>query len=84
MSKFSKKAASFGLIFAAIVFVSSMAPVQALTIAETQAQIDTLLAQIQTMQAQLGAQGAGTTSYTFTKNLTLGTTDAEVKRSSSS
>ena len=79
MSKFSKKAASFGLIFAAIVFVSSMAPVQALTIAETQAQIDTLLAQIQTMQAQLGAQGAGTTSYTFTKNLTLGTTDAEVK-----
>lgn len=79
MSKFSKKAASFGLVFVAIALVLSLAPVQALTIAETQAQIDTLLAQIQTMQAQLGAQGAGTTSYTFTKNLTLGTTDAEVK-----
>jgi hypothetical protein len=81
MSKFSKKAASFGLIFATVAFTLSLsvAPVQALTIAETQAQIDTLLAQIQTMQAQLGAQGAGTTSYTFTKNLTLGTTDAEVK-----
>jgi hypothetical protein len=79
MSKFSKKAASFGLVFVTVAFMLSMAPVQALTIAETQAQIDTLLAQIQTMQAQLGAQGAGTTSYTFTKNLTLGATDAEVK-----
>lgn len=66
-----KKIALVALV--AIVLVPS---VQAQSASDLQAQITALLAQIQTLQAQLG-QGT-TTSATFTKDLTLGSRGDEV------
>ncbi|MEK7624345.1 MAG: hypothetical protein AAB404_01270 [Patescibacteria group bacterium] len=53
---------------------------QAATVDELQAQINTLLAQIQLLQTQLGStQGQQTSSFSFTKDLTLGSKGDDVK-----
>jgi peptidoglycan hydrolase-like protein with peptidoglycan-binding domain len=80
MSKMTKKIVSVGLAVSTTVWLmgASFAPVasaQAVT-------IETLLAQIQLLTAQLnamkGAATAGTSSYTFTRNLTVGSKGADV------
>ncbi|MEK7513156.1 MAG: peptidoglycan-binding domain-containing protein, partial [Patescibacteria group bacterium] len=63
-----------------ITTVSLSAPVAfGQTTADLQAQIAALLAQITALQAQLNASTSGpTTSYTFTRNLTVGSRGADV------
>jgi len=78
----SRKISSFAISLATVVFLSgSIMPVAgAATVDELQAQITALLAQITALQAQLSsAQGTTTTSYSFTKDLTLGSTGDDVK-----
>ena len=55
-------------------------PAQAQTTADLQAQIAALLAQIQQLQAQLGASSgtSATTAYNFTSDLTVGSRGADV------
>ncbi len=81
MSNFSRKAAAVGLAIAtAAWFGGSVLSASAATTSDLQAQIAALLAQIQTLQAQLNAaQGNTTSSYTFSKDLTLGSKGADVK-----
>jgi hypothetical protein len=76
-------------IFATVTLVASAAmmasPAAALTAAELQAQIDSLLATIASLQAQLSAVDGGSGSVTgctitsFTRNLTVGSSGADVK-----
>jgi len=83
MSKTKQKIASFGLSIATIVtFSGSLMPIaSAQTTADLQAQIAALLAQIQQLQAQLSSNNGGSmsSSYNFTRNLTLGSTGEDVK-----
>lgn len=81
MSKLAQKLASVGIAAITVVSLSGVAPAFAVTTAELQAQIAALLAQIQTLQAQLSASTGGTTvtSATFTRNLTVGSTGSDVK-----
>ena len=53
---------------------------QAATVSELQAQINALLSQIQLLQTQLGlTQSQQTSSFSFTKDLTLGSKGDDVK-----
>lgn len=84
MNKSFKKVASVALTFSTAVYLFGAAaiPAGAQSTADLAAQIAALLAQIQTLQAQLAAQsggGAVASSYSFTRNLTVGSTGADVK-----
>src|SRR3989338_6006244 len=52
---------------------------QAQSVDALQAQIASLLAQITALQAQIGASTGGSMSYTFTRDLTVGSTGDDVK-----
>ncbi len=70
-----------GFAMAVSVFVPSLAGAQ--TSADLQAQINSLLATIASLQSQLAGQGGSTapamaTGYTFNTNLTMGSTGADV------
>jgi len=77
----TKKIISVGVSLTTAVWLSGatmLIPVaQAATIAELQAQINALLAQIQLLQTQLSA-AQGTTSTSFTRDLTLGSKGDDV------
>ena len=81
----TKKIISVALSITTAVWLSGaamVAPVQAATTVELQAQIATLLAQIQQLQAQLGSTTGTSTavsSYNFTRSLTVGSKGADVK-----
>jgi hypothetical protein len=79
----SKKLVSAALTATTLVWAFGMAvlPASAQTTASLQAQIQALLAQITQLQAQMGTTSSQTTttsSYSFTKDLTLGSTGADV------
>ncbi|MDP2650669.1 MAG: peptidoglycan-binding domain-containing protein [bacterium] len=80
MSKFSTKAVAAGVSVATAAWLSGAAMfvpvVGAQTTADLQAQITDLLAKITALQAQLGAS---TSTYSFTRSLTVGSTGADVK-----
>ena len=68
-----------GVVGAAMVFGTVALPASAQTTAELTAQINSLLAMIAQLQAQIAGQGGATTGgTTFTKDLTIGSTGAEV------
>jgi hypothetical protein len=77
-----KKITSIGVSLTTAIWLSGalMMPVaQAATVDELQAQINALLAQIQALQTQLAsAQGTSGSSYSFTKDLTLGSKGDDV------
>lgn len=84
MSKFSKKFVSGALSITTGVWLSGalmFVPVaHGQSVTDLQAQISALLAQIQQLQAQLSSQtGGGSSSYTFTRDLTVGSTGDDVK-----
>src|SRR3989344_4874369 len=60
----------------AMALVAGAVPAGAQTTADLQSQIAALLAQVQALTAQLNAQGGA--SVTFTRNLTVGSTGADV------
>ena len=78
MKNFVKIASVVLVLAMAVTFVSVS---KAQTTADLQAQIAALLAQIQTLQSQLSSQGGSTTgssSYTYSANLTVGSKGADV------
>src|SRR3989338_1294787 len=75
-SKTAKIAAGFVGFALALFFVVTPVTTQAQTTAELQAMINTLLAQIAALQAQIGGGSSG--SATFNADLTLGSTGADV------
>lgn len=84
-SKFAKVVAGFVGFAMAFSFVVTPVTASAATAAELQAQINSLLATIQSLQSQLssttGGSSTGTTSstgYTFNTNLSLGSRGADV------
>jgi len=88
MSKLSKKAVSIGLSLTTVIWLSgavlaipqAIPQANAATIEELTAQIAGLLASIQLLQAQLNvAQGTPSSSYNFTRDLTLGSKGDDVK-----
>ena len=86
MSNTIKKISAIGLSLATAAWLSGAAmalPVaQGATVDELQAQIAALLAQIQSLQSQLGSATTGGSSVsvpTITRDLTLGSTGADVK-----
>lgn len=82
MSKIARKLGVAAIALLTIVSVSGITPAAAQTTAELQAQITALLAQISALQAQLGGStttGGTTTTYNFTRDLTLGSTGEDVK-----
>jgi len=81
MSNFSRKAVAVGLsLTTAVWFAGSVVPAFAQT---SQATIDALLAQIAALTAQItalqGGSPAPSTSYTFTRDLTVGSKGDDVK-----
>ncbi|MEI6479419.1 MAG: peptidoglycan-binding protein [bacterium] len=76
MSKITIKFATVGIAIATVASLSG--PVFAQS-ADLNAQIAALMAQIAALQSQVGAQSSSTSSYNFAKNLTLGSTGADVK-----
>lgn len=74
MSKFKKFVT---IALAGLVLVSAIPAANAQTSADTQAQITALMAQISALQSQLGTSGS-VSSYTFTRNLTVGSKGADV------
>ncbi|MEK7507938.1 MAG: peptidoglycan-binding domain-containing protein [Patescibacteria group bacterium] len=82
MNTFSKKLISTALTATTTVWASGallLFPIaNAQTTGDLQAQIAALLAQIQQLQSQLGMQSQST-SYNFTRNLTVGSTGDDVK-----
>ncbi|MCL5006533.1 MAG: peptidoglycan-binding protein [Patescibacteria group bacterium] len=83
-SKLSQKIVAVGLSLSTAVWLGGalmIAPASAATTTDLQAQIQALLAQVQQLQAQLAAQGGttSTASCTFTRDLTVGSTGADVK-----
>lgn len=82
-SKTAKVVAGFVGILTAVTMIGGAAlPASAATAEELQAQINSLLATIQALQAQLGATttgGSGATACTFTRDLTIGVTGDDVK-----
>jgi len=88
MSKLAKKFATIATIITVVAMVAGpVAPAQALTTAELQAQIAALQAQLAALTAQLGAVTTGTTGATgtlptgcsFDRNLKRGMSGADVK-----
>lgn len=83
MSKSLRKISSIGLSLATVITLSGSAmalPAAAATVDELQAQISALLAQITALQSQLsGSQGTATASYSFTRDLTMGSKGDDVK-----
>lgn len=85
MNRLTKKIASVGLSLTTAVWLSGatmLIPVaSAQSVADLQAQIAALLAQITALQAQLNAAGGGVAApaYNFTRDLTLGSSGADVK-----
>ncbi|HUX36069.1 MAG TPA: peptidoglycan-binding domain-containing protein, partial [Candidatus Paceibacterota bacterium] len=78
----SKKIAAAALTITTGVWMSGalFLVANAQTASTIQAQINALMAQIQQLQSQLSsAGGTSTTSYSFTRNLTVGSTGADVK-----
>jgi hypothetical protein len=76
MTKFASKLGAIAIAAAVIVGATGTAGAQ--TTADLQAQIAALLAQITALQAQAGTSTTTTTSYTFTRDLTVGSTGADV------
>lgn len=76
-SRTAKIAAGFAGFALALFFVVTPVTTQAQTTAELQAMINTLLAQIAALQAQIGGGSSGS-STTFSADLTLGSTGADV------
>jgi hypothetical protein len=77
---------TIGLFILGLAFVAVAIPAKADTVSDLQAQIAALLAQINTLQAQLsalqGGSSAGTgacTGVTFSRNLSQGSSGADVK-----
>ncbi|MDP3989510.1 MAG: peptidoglycan-binding domain-containing protein [bacterium] len=72
-----------GVMMAVVLTGGAALPAQAQSSTDLQAQITQLLAQIAALQAQLNSQSGGSSSagisYTFTKNLRLGDSNADVK-----
>jgi len=83
MSKFTKTVASVGLSLTTAIWLSGAAMIipvaSATTAAELQALITQMLAQIQVLQAQLNATQGATSSYNFTRDLTVGSKGDDVK-----
>ena len=84
MSKITKLVASATIALALVLSVVAAPVASAQTVEELQAQIDSLMATITALQAQLGVVQATTPTttvggYTFSKNLKAGMSDAEVK-----
>ncbi len=79
----SKKLVSATLTATTSVWLSGamllMPVAQAQSVDALQAQIASLLAQIAALQAQIGASTGSSSSYTFTRDLTVGSTGADVK-----
>ncbi len=68
-----------GVLGAAMVLSTFAVPASAQTTAELTAMINSLLAQINTLQAQIAAQGGSTVGgTTFTQDLTIGSTGSQV------
>lgn len=65
-----------GVAMFASAFMPSLAAAD--TASDLQAQINSLLATIQSLQAQLSATTGGSTGYTFNTNLTMGSTGVDV------
>ncbi len=74
MSKFKK----FFTILVAIAMVVTIAPVGSAQTVDLQAQIASLLAQIQALQTQLAGQASVPAAYSFASNLTIGSKGADV------
>jgi hypothetical protein len=84
MNKLTKKIVAILTTVTCAVFVMGPGSADALTAAELQAMIDSLLAQIATLQSQLTQVGGGTTVSgcaitSFTRNLTIGSSGNDVK-----
>lgn len=83
MNSLAKKIASVGLSVTTAVWLTGAAafvPVaSAQTAADLQAQISALLATIQALQAQLAGMTGAPASYTFTRDLTVGSRGDDVK-----
>jgi peptidoglycan hydrolase-like protein with peptidoglycan-binding domain len=81
-SKFAKLVAGFVGFAMAFSFVVTPVTASAATAEELQAQINSLLATIQALQAQLSSTGGSSTGtstgYTFNTNLSLGSRSADV------
>lgn len=75
IAKIAAVVAGLGLV--AMSFVSAV-PAKADTTSDLQAQIQSLLAQIASLQAQLGTSGSTSASVTFTRDLTIGSTGSDV------
>lgn len=75
-AKVAAVAAGLGLVFSSVM----IAPAKADTTEDLNAQLQALLAQVAALQAQLGVSGdtGSTGSTTFTMDLTIGSTGAEV------
>jgi hypothetical protein len=81
MNKLMKKIVAIVAIATVSVWLVGPGAAQAVTAADLQAQIDALLANLATLQAQLTAMGGGTaaTACTFTRALYPGVTGADVQ-----
>ena len=83
MNKIARKIGVAVIALVTIVSVSGIAPAVAQTPAELQAQINTLMAQITALQAQLAVGAPATPApvavFNFTRNLTVGSTGEDVK-----
>ncbi len=83
MSNTIKKISSIGLSMTTAVWLSGAAMVlpvaSAATAEELQAQINALLTQIQQLQQQLATQTPATPTYSFTRDLTVGSKGDDVK-----
>jgi len=79
MNNSFRKISAIGLSLMTVVSLSGISPAFGATAADIQAQINALLATIQALQAQLsGIQGTTpTTTYSFTRDLTLGSTGSD-------
>ena len=84
MNNITKKIVAIAMVVGMVTMIAPSA--QALTAAELQTQIDALLAQIATLQAQITAMGGTSTAVpaacsgiTFSRNLTLTMTGTDVK-----
>lgn len=79
MSKLTRKVLTVSIAFVTAVSLSGVSSVSAQTTTDLAAQIAALLAQIQTLQAQLAASTPAASTYNFTRSLTLGSKGADVK-----
>ena len=82
-NSFASKAV-VALVAFAMMFSLALPAAQAQTVSELQSQINTLLAQIASLQAQLGGGGSTSTSgvcpYTWTRSLSQGASGADVMK----